>query len=149
MLMIQLPCNSGIRLGSMETDVSVQTTVQSLLKLATIRLPVVVHCLIAALDSLSKVRSMCLTLFAKDGTRCFKSCADASSSTPAPRHSTIPLSIRSTRSSSSCTSSISASLPHGLDTPPPSAPLPHLFFLAAGPTQFRSTIALQGRYSVQ
>jgi neurofibromin 1 len=53
--MIQLPCNSGIRLGTVEIDQGVQTTVDALLRLARIRLPLVVQALVGALETLSKV----------------------------------------------------------------------------------------------
>jgi hypothetical protein len=55
--MIQLPCNSGIRLGTVEIDQGVQTTVDALLRLARIRLPLVVQALVGALETLSKVSS--------------------------------------------------------------------------------------------
>ncbi|ORY28775.1 hypothetical protein BCR39DRAFT_533800 [Naematelia encephala] len=50
----KLPSNSGKRLAMMEVDSTVQTTVQSLLKISRIRLGPVVHALASALETLSK-----------------------------------------------------------------------------------------------
>ncbi|RSH95012.1 Ras GTPase activating protein ira2 [Saitozyma podzolica] len=56
-LVNKLPCNSGIRLGTVEIDQGVQTTVDALLRLARIRLPLVVQALVGALETLSKYSS--------------------------------------------------------------------------------------------
>lgn len=56
---IQLPANSGVRLATVEQDHTVQATVEALLKLANVRLSLVVQGLAAALETLSKVCCSC------------------------------------------------------------------------------------------
>ncbi|KAK4687682.1 neurofibromin 1, partial [Tremellales sp. Uapishka_1] len=56
-LVNKLPCNSGIRLGMMELDPGVQTTIQSILQMAKIRLSLVVFAVTGALEALSKYSS--------------------------------------------------------------------------------------------
>ncbi|CAK9779949.1 putative ras GTPase activator [Cutaneotrichosporon oleaginosum] len=53
-LVNKLPCNSGIKLAMMEIDEGVKTTVESLLQISRIRLPLVVHALASSLETLSK-----------------------------------------------------------------------------------------------
>lgn len=55
MLTKQLPCNSGIRIGVLETDSTIKTTVQALRQMSIMRLPAVVHSLLGALEGLTKV----------------------------------------------------------------------------------------------
>ncbi|KAK8844111.1 hypothetical protein IAR55_006905 [Kwoniella newhampshirensis] len=56
-LVHKLPCNSGIRLAMVEADSGVQSTIASLTQLARLRLPLVVHALTGALETLSKYSS--------------------------------------------------------------------------------------------
>ncbi|ODN95826.1 neurofibromin 1 [Cryptococcus wingfieldii CBS 7118] len=53
-LVHKLPCNSGIQLTILEQDAGVKATVQSILQLSRLRLPLVAHALVGALETLSK-----------------------------------------------------------------------------------------------
>lgn len=54
-LTLQLPCNSGIRLSMLETDVGLRSSLDALLQLASLRPSSVLQCLASALDSLARV----------------------------------------------------------------------------------------------